>query len=92
MADDTTYRDLFRAHIEQSLRAGGDPSYMVTLAKIYDEGPEREQHLETYAFHEWVRLTPFICGECHSSFFWKTANRPEGWDLVRCDRCRERGA
>lgn len=79
------YEQLFMNEIEGRLRAGGDPTYMVALVKIYEA---EDSHLKKYAFLEWARGIEFVCEKCRRTY------KPDSlelspWDDVLCPRCAQ---
>src|SRR3989442_3181884 len=66
---DTTYGQLFQDYLEERLRAGGDPGYIVEVARIYAaEGQYDEHHVRDYPFRDWLRDAQLSCCRCRKPF------------------------
>ena len=82
---ETTYEELFDEYIKERLREGGDPDYMVDIAKIYRN---ENSSVREYAFREWVREGDFTCDKCGKRFE-KPAEDPNRFTNVLCARCQK---
>ncbi len=83
----TTYHDLFNQYLEERLRQGGDPDYMVSIARIYSDDSEHLS-LHAYVFQEWLRDNDVPCGKCGSEFRRKNEDVSKYSDVV-CPRCHK---
>jgi hypothetical protein len=60
-----TYRELFKAALEEQIAGGGDVGHMISLVNIY-QGYDLVGR--GFAFREWLATAPFACGRCSTAF------------------------
>ena len=83
----TTYHELFSEYLKERLREGGEPDYMVSIARIYSDENDHTS-LHDYVFQEWLRDADLTCGKCGSDFRKKNED-VYIYNEVLCPRCRK---